>query len=100
MTTAEWMAQQTPSCDRYAAIDLDKIKPRSPRYTAAHTPRFNKLIANDAPSQVSYSPTDKLRSEQSPRIKFAKSPNKNYLDEHVKRKSFVPSASQYNTDRG
>ena len=100
MTTAEWMAQQTPSADRYPSIDLEKIKNRSPKFTGSHTPRFKPLMASDAPSPVSYSPVDKLRSEQSPRVKFATSPKKGYLDEHVKRKNFVPSVSQYDTDRG
>jgi len=89
----------TPS--HYNAIKLDTIKTRTPMYSQKSTVVRFKPLKTTLPSPTSYDKNDmRLSYRQSiPNVTFTKEIGKNYMDRHLKAKTFVPSPNSYDISR-
>lgn len=93
---ARWQGQQSPS--HYNPINLDKVKNRSPQYSASKVQRFKDLDKRDkSPSPQSYFVSDSLSSsnKKQPRTIINKDKNMNFMTSLLKKKKSVPSVAKY-----
>ena len=100
MATAAWQGQQTPS--HYPSVSLDKTKPRAPSFVErSKSIRFKPLKKSDNPDMGTYKPTiDVLSSRPKAQdTKFSKARPRNYIDNHVRAKNFMPSPAAYDISK-
>ena len=87
----------------YEAIDLDKVRNRSPRisgYQNSKDVRFPATIKVDM-SPCHYNPNEKLTRVISPRIFISESKTYDrYLDTVLKSKTNVPAPNTYSPEKG
>jgi len=95
---AEYYGMQTPAA--YNSVDLNKYKERGPSFSQkSKLARFKPLVKNDLPSPVSYNPKDALTHFRATVSAFPKGRVKNFVDQQIKAKNFVPSPNSYDVDR-
>jgi hypothetical protein len=98
MAVAEYYGMQSPA--PYNSVDINKYKEKMPAYSQkSKLIRFKPLVKNDKPSPVTYNPKDVITRERAAITAFPKDRVKNFLEQHVKAKSFLPSPNSYNIDK-
>jgi hypothetical protein len=101
MAAAQWKGEQTPATNHYKVTDLYVTKTRPAQFTQnSKSPRFKPWVKSDEPSPVTFG--DKTYNSVHtaiPRTLFSKEKGKNFMEQHTKKKNFVPSPASYNPDQ-
>lgn len=101
---SEWHSIQSPKPGHYNAVDMDKIKSRSPNYSQrSKVDRFKSFDKTNAPSPLSYKPDDLATStarQKTPALSIPKDKLVNFMQRHIKNKSYVPSSASYELSQG